>query len=494
MIKREISHYVLLDLINEHGKFGKLYHAMSKRSKKQYVLEIIKKDTIDSEAERYIRQDCNVRCNISSKTTLSFVNSFEEDNYFVIVNGNYYGYSLSTCLRLQLDNNGCPFSEQRVQYLMNLIINAISLLHGRFIIHRDLCLENIIVDFGGKEKMGKLDYRGAKVLIKGFGNSKWLEGNSLAQSVVQTNQINIDPMILFKEENELEGDLFYDNKADIWSLGTICFHLLVGSAPFDGQNKEIIEKIKKGLITIPFNLHLSKQCIAFVNSMLRFNPQDRVGIHLLSQDEFLTKDVDSFEKIELKRSELYSDIQIDINKSFSFGGLYDSSALNHSSHSGSKPKPKPMNNLTKEQNITECIMRIRQTIESIKYEVIANMKSWEYNHIEEDKSKSFTDDIDLTKSYFFQGGNHSSKNNHKDNIIQETIKEEKPNEVLISGGDPKEVKSRSSIRDRPKRDPKEKEKILQEAFNMINESSYKLGPLLVPFKPKIDNVVIPLDL
>ena len=492
MKKREISHYILLDSINEHGKFGKLYHAMSKKSKKNYVLEVIEKDKIDTEAERYIRQDCNVRCNILSMTTLNFINSFEEDNHFVIVNGNYYGYSLATCLRLQLDNNGFPFSEQRVQSLMNLIIKAISLLHGRFIIHRDLCLENIIVDFGGKEKMEKLDYRGAKILIKGFGNSKWLEGNSLAQSVVQSNQINIDPMILFKEENELEGELSYDYKADIWSLGTICFQLLVGSAPFDGHNKEIIEKIKKGLITIPSNLHLSKQCIAFVNSMLRLNPQDRVSIHLLSQDEFLTKDVDSFEKIELKRSQLNYDIQIDINKSFSFGGLYDSTEMKQSSHSsGSKPKPK--NNLTREQNITECIMRIRQTIETIKSEVIAKKKSGEDIQLEEDKSKSFTDDIDLTKSIFGKKSDHSG-NYNKDNRIQEVIKEEKPEEIVISGGDPKELKPRSSIRDRPKKDQKEKEKILQKAFNMINENSYQLGPLTVPFKPKIDNIVIPIDL
>ena len=47
---------------------------------------------------------------------------------------------------MQLDNNGCPFSEKRVQSLMNSIINAIQPLHDRFIIHRDF-LENIIVDF-----------------------------------------------------------------------------------------------------------------------------------------------------------------------------------------------------------------------------------------------------------------------------------------------------------------------------------------------------------
>lgn len=94
---------------------------------------------------------------------------------------------------MQLDNNGCPFSdEKRVQSLMNSIINAIQPLHDRFIIHRDLCLENIIVDFKDPERMMNLDYSKSTILLKGFGNAKWLEGNTLAQSVVQSNQVNID--------------------------------------------------------------------------------------------------------------------------------------------------------------------------------------------------------------------------------------------------------------------------------------------------------------
>ena len=59
-------------------------------------------------------------------------------------------------------------------------------------IHRDLCLENIIVDFKDPERMMNLDYSKSTILLKGFGNAKWLEGNTLAQSVVQSNQVNID--------------------------------------------------------------------------------------------------------------------------------------------------------------------------------------------------------------------------------------------------------------------------------------------------------------
>ena len=253
---------------------------------------------------------------------------------------------------------------------------------------------------------------------------------SLAQSVVQSNQINIDPMILFKEENELDGELFYDNKADIWPLGTMCYQLLVGSAPFDGQNKE------KGLVTIPANLQLSKQCIAFVNSMMRLNPNDRVSIDLLSQDEFLTKDVDSFEKIELKRSQLTTDILFNINSSFLFRGLYGSTSVkldkksiisNKSTQSYNNSSSK----LTKQQKITEAMMNIRETIERIKREVFNEHKSSQFTQPrEEEKVNVPIEKEDLKKSYLYKSGNYSKTIMRLQLLIE--IKKLNQSQVVVS--------------------------------------------------------------
>lgn len=68
---KELGNYKILKKIDEHGKFGELFHAISKKSKKYYVVELIEKAIKDKE-DQYIKQDCNLRCNIRSGSSTLF--------------------------------------------------------------------------------------------------------------------------------------------------------------------------------------------------------------------------------------------------------------------------------------------------------------------------------------------------------------------------------------------------------------------------------------
>ena len=119
----------------------------------------------------------------------------------------------------------------------------------------------------------------------------------------------MDPQILQKLKRiDTKEDFGYDEKADIWSLGTIAYELLIGVPPFDANSyDELLDKISKGVYTIPNSLKLSKQCMCFLNGLLQDDPKQRFNVDDLLYHEFLTVDVNRFEKVDLtKLSKEYS--------------------------------------------------------------------------------------------------------------------------------------------------------------------------------------------
>ena len=95
----------------------------------------------------------------------------------------------------------------------------------------------------------------------------------------------MDPLILKKYDKAggyqvLQG---YNDKADIWSLGTIFYQLLTGEFLFQVNSmKDLMKKVEEGNYVIPFNKNFSKEAVSFLNCMLQYNPEDRASINELA--------------------------------------------------------------------------------------------------------------------------------------------------------------------------------------------------------------------
>ena len=226
-------------------------------------------------------------------------------NNFYLVFDLCNGGGLSNCLeRYKKKHDGKPFPENIVQHLMKQIVSGMKYLHNKKILHRDIKLDNILVKFETDEDKDNDNYFKATIKIIDFGFARYLENDSLAQSILGS-PINMDPKILMKmrkiENNQSFG---YDQKADIWSLGTVCYELLIGAPPFDASSyDDLVSKLQKGSYKIPNQLNLSKQSISFINAMLQFDPQQRYDINQLAAHEFLNKDCNSFDKMNLTKAQ-----------------------------------------------------------------------------------------------------------------------------------------------------------------------------------------------
>ena len=189
---------------------------------------------------------------------------------------------------------------------MKQIISGISYLHGKHILHRHITLNNILVKFDSEEDRQKRNMLKAKVKIIDFGFARYLEPNQLAYSTLGT-PVNMEPGLL-RKLNKIEGsrDYGYDEKVDIWSLGCICYEMLIAKYTFDsGSMKELLNKVENGDYLLPTSL--SKEAASFLIAMLKYYPKKRFSIERLSCHKFLTKTYKDFTKMDLKNLNKYID-------------------------------------------------------------------------------------------------------------------------------------------------------------------------------------------
>ena len=279
------------------GTMGKVYLIKKKNTNEYYALKIIDRAIIERPDIRKSfereRQFLNELHNIN---IIKLYDVRETPSHYYLTLEYCNGGSLLKCLKKYIKMYGKPFSEEIVQYIMNQIVNGLKCIHQHSIIHRDLKLDNILVKFYSNEDIKNLNMMKTHIKISDFGISIKAD---LAFTAAGTPAYT-DPLILKKlsARNDLKNSEGYDKSADIWSLGAMCYEMLLGRRVFNGRNiDDLSKKVEDGYYTVPFNL--SKEVISFINGMLQYDPQKRLTIEKLSKHDFLKKNIKQFSKVNL---------------------------------------------------------------------------------------------------------------------------------------------------------------------------------------------------
>jgi serine/threonine protein kinase len=120
--------------------------------------------------------------------------------------------------------------------------------------HRDIKLENIIIDQRGLIKL--IDF--------GF---CCCSSSDVKLKVFCGTPSYMCPEIVMKKE-------YIGPPTDIWASGILMFAMLCGQFPFRGQNdKDLYKKIAKGEFTFPD--HVSEEARSFISKMLVVEPAAR---------------------------------------------------------------------------------------------------------------------------------------------------------------------------------------------------------------------------
>jgi len=234
------------------GTFGKVMLARDKRSSELVAIKILKKDVIMAKdevthtlTENAVLQSTQhpfltgLRASFQTKDLLCFVMEY--------VNGGELFFHLS---REKM------FSEERTKFYIAEIVLAMTYLHERHIIYRDLKLENLLLDRFGNIK------------ITDFGLCKEEIAFGTTTTTFCGTPEYLAPEVL--EDND------YGRAVDWWGVGVVMYEMLCGHLPFYNRNHEVLfELILKEEIRLP--AHLSASAKDLLSQLLCKDPKGRLG-------------------------------------------------------------------------------------------------------------------------------------------------------------------------------------------------------------------------
>jgi len=174
--------------------------------------------------------------------------------------------------------NAGRFSEDEARFFFQQLISGVSYCHSMQICHRDLKLENTLLDGSPAPRLKICD----------FGYSKSALLHSQPKSTVGTPAY-IAPEILSKKE--------YDGKiADVWSCGVTLYVMLVGAYPFEDPDdprnfKKTIGRILGVQYTIPDYVHVSAECRHLLSRIFVADPDKRITIPEIRNHEWFLKNL-----------------------------------------------------------------------------------------------------------------------------------------------------------------------------------------------------------
>ena len=326
----QVDNLILEKLIGK-GSFGEVHLTRISGDTKLYATKVYDRERIENtEAFKYLTNEINIMHNLNHPNIVKFIQVKKTKKHYYIVMEYCNGGELEKALEKYQLKYGKPFSEEIVQHLMRQIISAFKYMHANQIMHRDIKLENILVNFESEKDKNDLNMLKATVKIIDFGFACKIGKNALTYTTIG-NPMNMSPLILKKLTSHGKiRQLGYDMKADIWSLGAICYQMLIGKAAFDADDiDELVEKIEKGIYKVPTNL--SKEVVSFLNGMLQYEPQARLTAEQLYNHQFLQENIQNFHTIDLNQVSnrvKKNELEIDTKKNKSIWAIFNEDVEN----------------------------------------------------------------------------------------------------------------------------------------------------------------------
>ncbi|XP_053673621.1 uncharacterized protein LOC128723880 [Anopheles nili] len=160
---------------------------------------------------------------------------------------------------LQRHISAARISERDALELFYEVVKVVEQLHARNIIHRDLKLNNIV-----------LNRRTGRIVLTNFFLGKHLINEQECLFDQRGSPAYISPDVL-------GGKPYRGKPSDMWALGVILYTIVYGKFPFhDTTPTALFRKIRDADYTIPSGFNTSQETKSLIKRMLTLNPDERL--------------------------------------------------------------------------------------------------------------------------------------------------------------------------------------------------------------------------
>ncbi|CRG90148.1 unc51-like kinase [Talaromyces islandicus] len=194
-------------------------------------------------------------------------------------------------------------NEVVVRHFLKQLSSALKFLRDRNLIHRDIKPQNLLLcpsPLSYRTGVAQvIPYKGSDdsftplaglqtlpmLKIADFGFARSLPSTSLAETLCGS-PLYMAPEILRYEK--------YDAKADLWSVGTVLYEMVVGKPPFRASNHvELLRKIERqdDNIRFPEDMEASQEIKSLIRSLLKRNPIERMSFNDFFDNIVIQEDI-----------------------------------------------------------------------------------------------------------------------------------------------------------------------------------------------------------